>query len=224
MAFLRDISDKFWNYVSPRKTQQRRDKDFKFKVPPLPQQSRKGSSKQDGEPSTGEMSPETRVQNWTVRSPSLSGSDSIDGLSPSPPTSLGRAYTDMEGDTLIDQIAEEMNPDSEEDWDANEETILIDEGRYIDEHKAVDAEHERERREAQGRELRAAGWTEDAIFLFQKLGMRGFEPILPWGWVNDFSVIPLDMFTKNEDKTFIRPISGSDAHGKSFSLVAHLFS
>lgn len=229
MAFLREMTDRFWSYVSPRKTQQRREKDFKFAVPTLPRRTMKQSSpsrselrSEVSEGSTRGMTPETLVKRWALRTPSQHGSEYVDGagLPPSPPASLERPYTDLEGETLLDGIADGFNPDSEQSWDANEETILVDEAVYMDEHhahKELEAEVERERREAQGEELRIAGWTEDAIFLFQKLGMRGFEPLLPYSWFDDFPVLPANLFTRNMDLAFIKPELNpdSDFHGKS---------
>ena len=103
----------------------------------------------------------------------------------------------------------------------------MDEDRYISEQKAIDRDEERRRREAQGYDLRAAGWSEDAIFLFQKLGMRGFEPLLPYGWVEDFKSLPTDLFTPNMDKAFIKPMfdepdTTSDFRGK-FTLLLLIF-
>jgi hypothetical protein len=222
MTFLRRVSETFWSYVSPRKTQQRREKEFKFKVPPVP--TRRYARQQEGEAAAGPMTLETRLQRWEVKTPSRSGITSGDAanLPPSPPislsspTSLERPYTDFEGDSLIDSLAENFNRNPKEDIDANgesvvvdanEETFVVDDGQYATEHKKYDPELELERRELQGQELRAAGWTEDAIFLFQKLGLRGFEPLLPYEWFEDFTSLPADLFTKNPDKAFIKPMS-----------------
>ncbi|KAF2188093.1 hypothetical protein K469DRAFT_566739 [Zopfia rhizophila CBS 207.26] len=212
MAFLRGVSDRFWNYVSPRKTQQRRDK--LFKVPPLPQHAKTPHIKKvDANPSS--MSPTTRIQNWNVRTPGSDGSvDNDYPLSPKslPPKSLeqqlDRAYTDFEGDTLIDGLHEAVG--DTDGFDANEETIVVDDGQYMDQKKSTDMEVERRRRDAQGRELLAAGWTKDAVFLFHKLGMRGFEPLMPSGWSYDFVMMPSMMFTPNIDKAFIKPTHDSD--------------
>ena len=120
---------------------------------------------------------------------------------------------------MVDGVVEQ-NPDLEADWDANEETIVLEDAQYVEARKEADPELERERREAQGRDLRAAGWTEDAIFLFQKLGMRGFEPLLPHAWFEDFTMLPADLFTRNIDKAFIKPMSADlEYHGQ---LEPHL--
>ncbi|KAF2265700.1 hypothetical protein CC78DRAFT_567292 [Lojkania enalia] len=202
MAFLRDVSDRFWNYVSPRKTQQRREKPFK--VPPLPTHARREKSL------ARDMTPESRVRVWDVTTPSPGAS--VDGaqLPPSPPQSLERPYTDFEGDTIVDDIVEAINPEDEENWDANEDTIVVDESRYVDEQKHIDEEAERARLEAQGKNLRNAGWTEDSVFLFQKLGMRGREPLMPRSWVDDFPALPADLFTTKLDKAYIKPALDSD--------------
>lgn len=211
MALIRDISDRFWSYVSPRKTQHKRDKEFKIKVPPLPRPTKQiPEIKVHETPVTGEMSPDTLFKRWNIVTPSpreLKNYSSPDMISPSPPASLERAYTDFEGDTLIDNIAQTLNSDPAEEWDANEETLVLDEARYLERRREQDAEVERGRRERQGHELRAAGWTEDAIFLFQKLGMRGFEPLLPSAWFEDFPMLPADLFTRNIDKAFVKPSS-----------------
>lgn len=209
MTFLRNVSNRFWSYVSPRKTQQRREKEFKPRVAPLPRPLNHA-----GEFSTREMSPETRIEFWDVSTPVGDIGDTSDPidtveLPPSPPVSLERPYTDFEGETMLDAIAQDFNQGSDGDWDANEETFVVDENRYAEQRKEEDALVERERRDNQGRELRAAGWPEDAIFLFQKLGMRGFEPILPHIWFNDFDTLPVDLFTRNLDKAFIKPMSSS---------------
>lgn len=207
MAFLKNMSDRFWTYVSPRKTQQRRDKLFRSPPPlPTPATIKKGRLLHH------EMSPSARVTNWTIKTPQK-GTIGESEVPPSPPKSLERTYTDFDGDTLIDDIVQVINPDQEAAYDANEDTIVVDEGTYQDQQKDFDPELERERREIQGRELRAAGWPADAIFLFQKLGMRGFEPLLPHSWSTDFVALPLDLFTRNLDKAFVKPNFGSDWHG-----------
>jgi hypothetical protein len=215
MAFLTEVSNRFWNYVSPRKTQQRRDKPFRVPALPHPVQTPQSIQKQKARAHS--MSPTSRVKSWNLKSPGSSTSpDRAPGLPPSP-KSLERAYTDFEGDTMIEDMVDAI--DGGEAFDANEETIVVDEGRYMDEQKAYDGEAELHRRERQGRELRAAGWTEDAVFLFQKLGMRGFEPLMPGEWINDFIMLPTNLFTANMDKAFIKPTTGRDYHGKSTQLL-----
>jgi hypothetical protein len=226
MGTLRDFSNRFWSFVSPRKTQQRRvNNEYKVKVPALPQHKKKENPESSGK---RETSPTSRIEQWGAATLSLDESVSVDGahLPPSPPkslspqsspssaTSLERPYTNPEGDTLINEMQTGLNQTSGQDWDANEETFVVDAERYIEDQKSDDADLERDRRELQSRELRAAGWSEDAIFLFQKLGLRGFEPLLPYAWINDFRMLPTSLFTRNRDKAFIKPMNEAmDHHG-----------
>ncbi|KAF2736100.1 hypothetical protein EJ04DRAFT_463485 [Polyplosphaeria fusca] len=201
MSYLRRVTDSFWNYVSPRKTVQRRDKPFK--VPPLPQH-----------PSAASATPsaQAKVQHWDVKTPPSGdfedGDDTL--LPPSPPQSLERPYTDFEGDTMIDEMVETLNSkevDAYDVYDANEETLVVDEDRYIEERKARNKERERARQSVKAKELRSQGWPEDAIFLYTKLALRGHEPLFPFNWLDDFNTMPLDMFTRNQDKAYIKPIT-----------------
>ncbi|KAF1846704.1 uncharacterized protein K460DRAFT_282783 [Cucurbitaria berberidis CBS 394.84] len=218
MAFLRDVSDRFWNYVSPRKTQQRREKPFK--VPALPAHVRIPRQKQIATPESRDMSPESRINIWHTRTPSPQSDVDMDAtlLPPSPPTSPQPSHDDLEGDTLLPDSPISQSYDktgsSADEVDANEDTTVVDDGTYMNQYKKVNVDQERKRRDKQGRELRDAGWSEDAVFLFQKLGMRGFEPILPIDWIDDFETLPEDLFTVKLDKAFVKPALGTDYHAQ----------
>ena len=218
MSYFRGGIDRIWSYMSPRKTQQRREKPFHFKVPALPTHVKTPPSKQTATRQTRELSPESRVKNWHTRTPSPQSDGDIDAtlLPPSPPTSAGLSHDDFEGETLLSEsplAPADYKIGSADDVDANEDTILVDDGTYMNQSMKVDVDEERKRRNKQGRELRDAGWSEDSVFLFQKLGMRGFEPILPIEWVDDFETLPEDLFTAKLDKAFIKPSFGPDYHG-----------
>lgn len=58
------------------------------------------------------------------------------------------------------------------------------------------------------------GWTEDEVWLFEKLDRRGCEPLLPRHWDRDFLTMYALLFTKNDSAAFIRSASGKDYHGK----------
>ncbi|KAJ4296867.1 hypothetical protein N0V90_006915 [Kalmusia sp. IMI 367209] len=194
------MSDRVWDYISPRKTQQRREKPFKIPAVPLrPKGARKA---------TPEMDHNTKVDHWDTKTPVVAAIDHA-LLPPSPPSSLSR-YRDFDGDTLVHDSVEGLPQEEESEWDANEETFVVDDGQYMDLHKSANHEKEQVRQENQSRKLREAGWSEDAVFMFQKLNMRGFEPLLPDGWVNDFETLPVDLFTANENKAFIKADVGSD--------------
>ncbi|KAL6710293.1 hypothetical protein ACN47E_009239 [Coniothyrium glycines] len=228
MVTFRGFSATIWNYMSPRKTQQRREKPFKKPDIPLrnhaqPKANRDVLEKRD-------TSPESRVHNWTPRAPSPQSDIDVTLLPPSPPASALQSHDDFEGDTLVPgspwSPSNENHGSSEEEWNANEDTMVVDDGAYMLQQKRVNIDHERRRREQQSRELRDAGWSEDAVFLFQKLALRGFEPIIPTEWFDDFETLPEDLFTASIDKAFIRPSQGSDynaqlALNKLFELGGH---
>ncbi|KAF1972185.1 hypothetical protein BU23DRAFT_508954 [Bimuria novae-zelandiae CBS 107.79] len=199
MPFLRNMSDRVWDYISPRKTQQRREKPFKVPTKPVRPRS--------AERPSPEMTPKTKINHWAPNAPASHTSNEDTLLPPSPPMSLHRYPQDLDfdGETLVHDSVEELSKDVGVDaWDANDATLVVDDGQYMDLHKSINRNKEQHRQEAQCRELRLAGWSEDAVFLFQKLNMRGFEPILPYDWKADFPTVPLDLFTKNESKQFIK--------------------
>ncbi|KAH9882001.1 hypothetical protein J1614_001172 [Plenodomus biglobosus] len=221
MAIFRSVSEginRVWKYISPQKTHQRREKPFSFKVPELPAHAKNQSKHHAATQNRALERRHLQVEQWSPRTPSP-GSD-IDAtlLPPSPPTSALQFHDDFEGDTLLPGSPYSPNEgkagSSEDEWNANEDTMVVDDGAYMEYSKAIDLDGERNRRAKQARELRDAGWTEDAVFLFQKLGMRGFEPILPVDWVDDFETLPEVLFTANIDKAFIKPAQGSDYHAQ----------
>ncbi|KAL5118133.1 hypothetical protein ACEQ8H_003968 [Pleosporales sp. CAS-2024a] len=228
MVFLR-IS-RLWNYVSPRKTQQRRDKEFKVPAipvkraplsrqaaPPASQDNRQQS--RNGSHESQHLGSVSRAKLWIVRTPSPHSS--FDGDAElehtlqllSPPSSTKGLDLDSEAAAKSPSAQSPSvtgsSGSSGNEVDANEDTILVDDGNYLG--RSIDVDKERERREHQGRQLREAGWSEDAVFLFQKLGMRGLEPLLPIEWINDLETLPEDLFTARIDKAFLRP-----AHGNGF--------
>jgi hypothetical protein len=224
MAFFRDVADRVWQFVSPRKTVQRREKPFKAPAIPARTILTKKMAVRSQTPnaeSTAGSSPERQISRWQdrVQTPGSTGSVDAGFLPPSPPTSFGRI--DYLGDTVMgDSWSPKVAGDwgSDADWDANESTMVLDDGQFMERNKKNDAAQEKSRREIQGQELRAAGWAEDAVFLFQKLGMRGFEPLLPDSWVNDFDALPTDLFTPNDNLAFIKSDTGRHFHGMDGKL------
>lgn len=224
MTFLQNAKERFWNYVSPRKTQQRREKPFKVPAIPVRKQL---PTKHVATPEARDMSPESRFNMWKTETPSPGGEVDATLLPLSPPTSLKRSY-DFEGDTLIpsspyggymarSKILEEPGS-SEEEVDAIGNETVVNEEYMLGQTRTIDFENERQGLDREANELRRAGWPEDAVFLFQKLAQRGREPLLPIDWIDDFgfSGLPGDLFTANAEKAFIKPALGSTYHGKQF--------
>jgi hypothetical protein len=165
------------------------------------------------------MSPGSRVKVWAVRTPSPQSEVDIDFdqtmLPPSPPESAKPMDDDdFEGDTLVESPTTQLSQktgSSGKQLDANGDSTVVDDGNFMD--VSINVEKERQRRERQGSELRAAGWSEDAVFLFQKLGLRGFEPLLPIAWIDDLETLPEDLFTARIDRAFLSPANGTDFRG-----------
>ncbi|KAJ4352386.1 uncharacterized protein N0V89_007734 [Didymosphaeria variabile] len=205
MPLLRDVSDRVWDYISPRKTQKRRDKPFK--VPALPVRSKLA------EKNSPEITLKSKVEHWAPKTPASPSAVDKTLLPPSPPTSLHRYEEDFDGDTLVhDSVEDEYyyNDEEADAWDANDTTVVVDDGKYMEMRKPVNRTKEQMRQEIQCRELRQAGWSEDSVFMFQKLNLRGFEPLLPDPWKTDFVTLPLDLFTTNDSKAFIKADGQSD--------------
>ena len=64
------------------------------------------------------------------------------------------------------------------------------------------------------------GWTDDEVWLFEKLNWRGFEPLLPQAWEADFQTMYDALFTEDMDVAFIKSAIGRDYYGKL--LLYHL--
>ncbi|RMY70988.1 hypothetical protein D0864_10756 [Hortaea werneckii] len=111
--------------------------------------------------------------------------------------------------------------DSEEDDDEDEPedtTLVVSEEEYAREHsrsKKISVPAELSNRGVSSEELAAAGWSEEHIFLVQRIAMRGFEPLLPQYYFMDFRYLPDALFVQDDDKerAFISGIKGPTFHG-----------
>ena len=228
MTILHEYATKVWAYISPRKTQQARDpKPFQFKVPAIPtkptfkrRQQEKVQPKQLLSPPDRDMSPESRINTWHTRTPSPSSDVDITLVPMSPPDSVMRSpeeYDRFEGDTLFNTSpispTFDKGGDPQEEVDANDDTVVVDYDTYLVTHKGISFDERLLKQQKQRQELQAWGWPEDAIFLFQKINMRGYEPIMPIEWVDDLPSLPADLFTERMDKPFIKPALGTHYHG-----------
>lgn len=106
-----------------------------------------------------------------------------------------------------------LGEEADASMNANDETLVetkyeLSSPKYFNLHK------ERERQERQAGELRHIGWSEDAIRLFQKIGMRGYEPLLPRKWELDFQTIPTELFSTVDEEVFLKSASGKQFRGK----------
>ena len=65
-------------------------------------------------------------------------------------------------------------------------------------------------------------WTTAEIDLFNKLNMRGFEPLLPRTWELDFPTVPSALFTGDIQNAFMKAMYGSDFRGKFSSCTSNV--
>ena len=131
----------------------------------------------------------------------------------------------IEGTTLLgtpDCFDEPDGSDSDDDFadgnsllsishepDANDDTIVVSPGTYevLPPHTLA---KERVRREDQAASLSTSGWPAADVTLFRKLDMRGFEPLLPHVWQHEFSILPHELFTSDDERAFVKSL-GKDA-------------
>jgi cell fate (sporulation/competence/biofilm development) regulator YlbF (YheA/YmcA/DUF963 family) len=109
--------------------------------------------------------------------------------------------------------SEEVDQDSlEEELEDEADKMEVEEVNAQDkvaEYLARQAELEMRLKDVEAFKL--SGKHPDEIFLFERMSMRGFEQLLPAAWQVDFPTLPVDIFTKDPEKTFINDncISGS---------------
>lgn len=131
----------------------------------------------------------------------------------------------IEGTTLLgtlDSFDDLDGSDSDDDFadcnsllsfphepDANDDTIVVSPGTYEVPHPHTLAK-ERNRREEQAASLSTSGWPAADVTLFYKLDMRGFEPLLPKVWQHEFSILPHELFTSDNERAFVKSL-GRDA-------------
>ena len=110
---------------------------------------------------------------------------------------------------LFDQtLVKENSPASFLALEGN--TTLID-----DDNSTLSEDDILDRKEAQANvEELYRGWTEDEIWLFEKLDWRGYEPLLPKRWAGDFLTMYDLLFTDDDSVAFIKSACGKDYHGK----------
>lgn len=110
---------------------------------------------------------------------------------------------------LFDQtLVKENSPASFLALEGN--TTLID-----DDNSTFSEDDVLDRKEAQANiEELYRGWTEEEIWLFEKLDWRGYEPLLPKRWAGDFLTMYDLLFTEDDSIAFIKSACGKDYHGR----------
>ena len=112
-----------------------------------------------------------------------------------------RDEADLEGDTLIENPAILQGSNFE-----NDTTIIAD----ID-----DALEDLEVTAELGDEPHDyAGWTEDEIWLLERINMLGSEPLLHLTWALDFPTLVAELYTMDDSRVLIKAINGNTCHGE----------
>ena len=124
-----------------------------------------------------------------------------------PEDSASHIKSRSESGTSGEDDEEERDPE----LNSREESELSAEAKV---HLFLDRQTELARRQEAIDRKKEGNWHEDEILLFQKLSMRGFEPLLPSHWNYDFRTCPVTIFSRNDNETFINARSGNDFRGK----------
>ncbi|KXL45150.1 hypothetical protein M433DRAFT_161581 [Acidomyces richmondensis BFW] len=97
--------------------------------------------------------------------------------------------------------------DTDEDADQDISNIIPEEewNNSAQKRRVVDITEEYSNRGISTKELRAQGWCDDHITLVQKIAMRGFEPLMPRYFKDEFTYLPNVLFG-NDDEAFIKTI------------------
>lgn len=100
--------------------------------------------------------------------------------------------TSMEGNTLV-----------QEDFldEAADQTLVDQDDRFL-----------------RSDDIRFKDFSDEEIWLFNKLSRRGTEPLLPASWQLDFGSFPDDLFSPNEKAVFITNLNTNIVHGESLSF------
>lgn len=154
----------------------------------------KGSRIIKSSPKTSSKKPSRRSNHWGLQS--LFAKNQIEEAG------VRRDEGDLEGDTLIENTATIPQGSNFE----NDTTIIAD----ID-----DALEDPEVTAGLGDEPHDyAGWTEDEIWLLERINMLGSEPLLHLTWALDFPTLVPQLYTMDDSRVLIKAINGNTCHGE----------
>ena len=116
----------------------------------------------------------------------------------------------LEGDTLIEDAVVIKCEDEDED----ETTIMVEENFSESAQGTENACVSFQDRTLRLDDPRLEDWSDDEIWVLNKLVMRGQEPLLPYELASEFPSWPDILFTKNQTKIVINNISRSTTNRK----------
>tara|TARA_R110002060_G_scaffold16129_8_gene22427 strand:+ start:164 stop:955 length:792 start_codon:yes stop_codon:yes gene_type:complete len=158
----------------------------------------------------------------------ISPGDSVSQVSTAA-TERSSTSSAVDSEEIEEEIEEESHNDIEfdaedegEEGDAEEDSDVVMEEEEFSEEDEVDLEaQEAAASEAKVQEYLArqkefeiiqeniqkakadASWHPDALFLYERLALRSFEPLVPIDWRIDFPTLPEVLFTDEEENTFV---------------------
>ena len=111
---------------------------------------------------------------------------------------------ELEGSTIVEDLPQSpQTSQSRSSSFDNDTTFLNDNDDVKDQELAAEEPGENN----------YTGWTKEEIWLFEKLQDRGLEPLLHVTWGFDFPTLPVELFTTDRSKAFIKAIHDNDYHG-----------
>lgn len=126
----------------------------------------------------------------------------------------------LEGSTFVDDATPERSPslEGETTFIGEDEKSYEDEKMSEDDVSPIDSHANPLVAENIENGQVYKGWSEDEIWLYEKLDNRGYEPLLPKSWDLDFPTLFDDLFSEDDSEAFINTLSGRKYHGK-LSLI-----
>ncbi|RDL39949.1 uncharacterized protein BP5553_04289 [Venustampulla echinocandica] len=121
---------------------------------------------------------------------------------------------DVEEDAITesDEVEEEeLDSEAEEQEEEAEDPNASLDAR-VEEYLARQAELAL-RKESIEKARKAGDWHTDALFLFERLTLRSFEPLIPQTWKIDFPTLPEILFTEDDDDAFVGYNRKPSGHG-----------
>ena len=133
-----------------------------------------------------------------------------------PVTPANRGILDGEGyESNEDTLVRDATP-------GDDDMTLVDTPLGAEGDDYIDVDPERTRREKALDQIAHGDWTSMEVNLFNKLNIRGFDPLLPSNWQMDFPTCPNNLFTADKSRAFIHSRNGNDFRGKRSSFPSFL--
>ena len=125
---------------------------------------------------------------------------------------------DLEGETIVGGNHDDANSVDDPAYD-NDLTLVVDsyeEDFVVKKAQRLEDYHDRN---VSSNDPRIKEWTDEEIWLFNKLNKRGQEPLLLHTWTMDFSTFPAILFTTDPKQVFI-----NNTHGPIYNGVYYPYS